>query len=68
MEERRAACEAHDKRTTNLEVAMFGKDGNPGVQRKVDKMGLLLGIVIALLVGNGGLLIFTLKTISGLAK
>lgn len=44
----------------DLKKAIFG-NGRPGLKEKVIKLEVMIWIVITLLIGNGGLLVYTLS-------
>ena len=67
MAERRAQCEVNTKVITDLESTVFG-NGKLGIKDRVMKLEVLMWIVIVLLVGNGSLLGWTIKTLSVLSK
>ncbi|NIU83355.1 MAG: hypothetical protein GWN64_07710 [Candidatus Thorarchaeota archaeon] len=60
--ERRQHCEAHRNNTDALMKVMFG-NGQKGIQERVFKLEVMIWILIGLVLGNGGLLAVTLKTI-----
>ena len=65
--ERRALCIEHQGKTKSLWKTVEG-NGKKGLKEKVIELKTLMYIVIALLLGNGGLMAYTLKFISSLKK
>lgn len=65
-EERRYKCLLHENTLKDLKNAVFG-NGRPGIKDRVIKMEVMIYIVIALLVTNGALLGWTIKSVSKLS-
>ena len=63
--ERRADCIVAQNKIKELWSIIKG-NGKKGLQEKVIKLEVLIWIVIILLLGNGGLMAYTIKFISGL--
>ena len=65
--ESRKDCEGHQLIMQDLKNAVFG-NGRIGILARVIKLEVLIWIVIVLLLGNGGLMAYTLKILSGVTK
>lgn len=65
--EEKANCINHQTKTNSLWNTVEG-NGKSGLKDRVLKLEILIWIVIALLIGNGGLVAYSLKLISLIKK
>jgi len=67
-EERREVCKAHQDRTDYLDKVVWKGNGSKSLKDRMSKVETMLWVVIVLLLGNGSLLAWTLKTLSVVKK
>lgn len=65
MNERRENCLLHDEKLKAIEKIING-NGQKSLPERITRVEVLLTVVIGLLITNGGLLAWTIKTIGGI--
>ena len=67
-DERREMCKTHNERTDYLDKVVWKGNGEKSLLSRVIKLEVMMWVLILLVLGNGGLLAYSLNILSKVAK